>query len=1099
MEVSHKRYAAKLKSNLNVAVEAISFTGKFAGWEPIYTPLPAWICVDGVGDINLPLSEEQIQLLISKAHQAPDSGSETETPEDKLSVGNYIWEIKPSQLEFLEPAWQGFLVGLSSLAADKLGLNEPIRLDFHGMMIYGKGAVVKPKTDATAERTRGMFGTLMICLPSAHEGGEVRVEYNGEPMVLGGSDSNRPSFACWYSDVTHEVLPVQSGYRCVLTYNLATRPDSTRPTASALDLKKVPLRNALEEWINELGIRNTTTVPSHVYDPLGYEYGKPPTSIKELNLTDSARIHLFKGLSRQLPFEIFLAVLEKNDYGPITREYERKQLDSDYSGSGTDSMASFHELNEVEETTYTVRSLHTLYGETIASDFQLDLSLCLDPDPFEDVDDPSEDCYDESASHKFRRPALVVVPYKRLGDYLARCAFESKPSKYSFRSRHNEDEFDSSRNSECNSALRYLGNICPAPSLQTSMLDAMCTLYISKPREYKRLEMAHILQTALQYSHYTLFQTVAVDHRGRLTMSFFDWTKKWLISLSDADRTEKYETWIPLLIEGYPSMADRIKVIVKMSNPNSDAAQKDIALPSSGTSWRITLSFEGCRSMTDRVRSILDIPNPSSDTAVPDAIPPKSSIWVQDMIRRCVTNFPETSKRPTVSDGELIASALLCLDAEWEEKSALITSMVERFPQVEATAFLLALLSQLKIETAVTEPPIAAAAAVCRSLSMRVFNHEKKLCKIITPAKIRWTTSYGQVVAAPPWDQFEYRDNGKSTSEAGLVVTPAALVRFASDLSEMSTDEENLLEDFIGNISAQSATFSSEDMRDIWMPFLYDLISTLGYQSVSLDQPVYQQLTVQFIKRLYDKNVGPQPEPIDVPCPEVDCTCDDCTQLNEFLRDFNQSVRRLPSLSKPRRQHMDKQLALARVSYTKALDSGAFVVTKNRTLEHEISAWKERQKDLYRQVIKGITEKYLQSLLGEEEATRIRSLAKLEELALPPHSHVVPPRPPAFPSRPPVFPPQSQGFPSHSQLFLPQYQVFPPQPQLFTPHPQPFPPRTGAFPSDHIADPSGDALRLFPCMADQSTQQESSSHSPADQSHNYHPALPPLFSDSEDE
>jgi hypothetical protein len=145
MEVS-ARYTVKLKSNLNEAVKAISLTGKFAAWEPIHTPLPAWICVDGVGDINLPLSEEQIQLLISKAHQAPDSGSETETPDVNLSVGN-VWEIKPNQLEFLEPAWQGFLVGLSRLVAAKLGLDEPIRLDLYRMMIYGKGAMVKPKTE----------------------------------------------------------------------------------------------------------------------------------------------------------------------------------------------------------------------------------------------------------------------------------------------------------------------------------------------------------------------------------------------------------------------------------------------------------------------------------------------------------------------------------------------------------------------------------------------------------------------------------------------------------------------------------------------------------------------------------------------------------------------------------------------------------------------------------------------------------------------------------------------------------------------------------------------------------------------------------------
>ncbi|POV99155.1 hypothetical protein PSTT_13976 [Puccinia striiformis] len=139
---------------------------------------------------SMPLSEEQCRNLIAVAHRAP-SGCESGTLIDDRHLGN-IWEIGADRMDFLEPAWQGYLLSLSQLVVTMLGADGPIRLQLDKMLIYEKGAMSKPQTDT--ERTRGMFGTLMIY-------------------------------------VTHEVLPVQSGYRCVLTYNLATRPGHTRPTA----------------------------------------------------------------------------------------------------------------------------------------------------------------------------------------------------------------------------------------------------------------------------------------------------------------------------------------------------------------------------------------------------------------------------------------------------------------------------------------------------------------------------------------------------------------------------------------------------------------------------------------------------------------------------------------------------------------------------------------------------------------------------------------------------------------------------------------------------------------------------------------------------
>ncbi|KAJ4198619.1 hypothetical protein NW767_008994 [Fusarium falciforme] len=82
-----------------------------------------------------------------------------------------------------------------------------------------------------------MFGTLVISLPSTHQGGDVVLRHCGKQHVF-RSSAHVQSCAFWYSDVSHEVLPVTFVYRWVLTYNLALGlaldPAQPRPSASLL-------------------------------------------------------------------------------------------------------------------------------------------------------------------------------------------------------------------------------------------------------------------------------------------------------------------------------------------------------------------------------------------------------------------------------------------------------------------------------------------------------------------------------------------------------------------------------------------------------------------------------------------------------------------------------------------------------------------------------------------------------------------------------------------------------------------------------------------------------------------------------------------------
>ncbi len=70
-----------------------------------------------------------------------------------------------------------------------------------------------------------MVASLVVVLPSRAAGGELVVEHRGQ-RVTHRSSSTSLIFIAFYSDVVHEIRPVESGWRMALTYNLLLGPDS---------------------------------------------------------------------------------------------------------------------------------------------------------------------------------------------------------------------------------------------------------------------------------------------------------------------------------------------------------------------------------------------------------------------------------------------------------------------------------------------------------------------------------------------------------------------------------------------------------------------------------------------------------------------------------------------------------------------------------------------------------------------------------------------------------------------------------------------------------------------------------------------------------
>jgi hypothetical protein len=107
-----------------------------------------------------------------------------------------------------------------------------------------------------------MFGSLVVILPTKHEGGSLLFRHRGREFsfdsagaVATDPDDLKAAFVAFYSDVEHEVSVVKSGYRVTLTYNLYfsdTRELTPIPPSSPLNTSAEDrMKSALEALLDD--------------------------------------------------------------------------------------------------------------------------------------------------------------------------------------------------------------------------------------------------------------------------------------------------------------------------------------------------------------------------------------------------------------------------------------------------------------------------------------------------------------------------------------------------------------------------------------------------------------------------------------------------------------------------------------------------------------------------------------------------------------------------------------------------------------------------------------------------------------------------------
>jgi predicted 2-oxoglutarate/Fe(II)-dependent dioxygenase YbiX len=186
--------------------------------------------VEGVGPIALPLLAAQAKQLIKAATRAPyGRGAETIVDTNVRRT----WQIEGSRVAIGGKHWAQTLAGIVQRAVEGLGVTGPVTAPLYKLLIYDKGSFFVSHRDT--EKVPGMFATLVLALPSQSEGGELVVRHKDREarLELKCDEPSEIAFAAFYADCVHEVLPVTSGSRATLVFNLVRRGAMPEPPAYA--------------------------------------------------------------------------------------------------------------------------------------------------------------------------------------------------------------------------------------------------------------------------------------------------------------------------------------------------------------------------------------------------------------------------------------------------------------------------------------------------------------------------------------------------------------------------------------------------------------------------------------------------------------------------------------------------------------------------------------------------------------------------------------------------------------------------------------------------------------------------------------------------
>ncbi|MCF6251321.1 MAG: 2OG-Fe(II) oxygenase [Methylococcaceae bacterium] len=301
-----------LTKQLSDILQNLQSPGDFysTGTKEIFPPC---LEVNQVGRISLPLLSVQAEQLVKVAERAP-YGKGYETLVD--TEVRRTWQINVNQVNLSGKYWQKDLADIVNHVKLDLGVDCAVSAELYKLLVYDAGCFFSSHRDT--EKTDGMFATLIIVLPSLYSGGELLVRHQQEEVKLDlrSQEPEEISFAAFYADCVHEVLPITEGCRLTLVYNLI-RTNKKIPLPTPPDYRQAQQKVAalLNNWALSLNKKNEEDTPEKLIFLLEHEYSIAELKFDALKNKDAASADVLCVAAKKSDCDLYLALVSIEESG----------------------------------------------------------------------------------------------------------------------------------------------------------------------------------------------------------------------------------------------------------------------------------------------------------------------------------------------------------------------------------------------------------------------------------------------------------------------------------------------------------------------------------------------------------------------------------------------------------------------------------------------------------------------------------------------------------------------------------------------------------------------------------------------------------------
>lgn len=280
-------------------------------------PMPK-VEVKAAGVLSFPVPPAQIAEIIRQATRAPYGRGEKTILDEAVRK---VWQLPPEKVRLGGKSWAATFERILRQVSAGLGCEEiAISAELYKLLVYDTGGFFLAHRDT--EKARGMFGTLILVLPSAHRGGELVVRHSGREVTLDleSAEVSEIRFAAFYADCEHEVRPITEGNRVALVYNLIQQ-GNVRREGEPLQAPDYEAQITAAAALLDQSL-HAADAPVKIAWLLEHQYSPDGLSFSGLKSADAARVQVLAQAAEQADCAAHLGIVHIEESGSAEPIYQ---------------------------------------------------------------------------------------------------------------------------------------------------------------------------------------------------------------------------------------------------------------------------------------------------------------------------------------------------------------------------------------------------------------------------------------------------------------------------------------------------------------------------------------------------------------------------------------------------------------------------------------------------------------------------------------------------------------------------------------------------------------------------------------------------------